>query len=154
MVNGCSRAWLESEESMVVSSESSDCETVVLKSEKRGRSLVTTESESLVERSSPSQISCPLEQPTTAKREYLETGSLNWLRTDDVREESFSRNGCAPLEASLESEGVGEDGMSERGMAPQRLTLTVILPMGSGIISSRDRLSFGRVGSCHDREFR
>jgi hypothetical protein len=79
IVTGCSRAWLESEESMVVSSESSDCETVALKSEEKGRSLVTKESESLVERSSFSQIICPLEQPTTAKQEYLEPGSLNLL---------------------------------------------------------------------------
>lgn len=124
---GCSRTW-QLFSDMMVSSESSDNETA--KSD--GRSHVTKEVGRFVERISLSQKERPLAQPIAAKHEYLGEESVKCNLSDDVKD--------VPQRAAPEESLVSDDndggGMSERGMAPQRLTFTVIFPMARGIIEA------------------
>lgn len=121
---------------MLVSSESSDCETALLKSN--------------VGLLSPFKIKTGVleRSQVLSDRECVETlfCAPCLFRSNVV---IFSRNACA-LAVSL-CVIAGDDGMSERGMAPQRLTLTVIFPIERGMMCSTPRCGCDASGaSCQD----
>lgn len=116
---------LESSTGMAVSCESSDCETAWLNRDVVGLSPFTTKA-GIVERSrvlsETKGVGAPFCAPCL-------------LRSNVV---TFSPDTCA-LALSF-CVIAGDSGMSERGIAPQRLTLTVILPMERGMMGSNKGL--------------